>query len=102
MTKIIKTPGSTQKVWGFFFDPDTNDPTDPITLSIDVRIPDGTTVHKSYPDDAEIERDSEGRYLYRLYLALEGTYHWRWNAGGGPGISVTVTGELDSVETPSF
>lgn len=97
MAEAIKNKGSTVRIWGRFSDPDTKEPLDPTTLSVKLRLPDGTFTTKTYPDDGEITRTDVGVFYLPYTLAQAGQYCWWWTATNGAGKGVVVYGSLQSM-----
>ena len=96
--KLTAGMGSIVNVRMSFTDPDNNDaPFDPDTVTLRMREPDKTINVFVYGTDADLVRESAGKYLYRLLLLEEGTYRWTW-WGDSPTKAVTVNGSCDAVE----
>lgn len=102
MGKIHRDTGTTIRVWAEFKDPDTKDPLDPNSVEFRQRAPDATVVPYFYGTDAEVVRTSIGVYYVRVLLDTEGTYHWKWIALGIPGVSLVLTGDVDSLSPLDF
>lgn len=82
-----------------FTNPDDNNADlDPTSLSLVIRAPDAvvTTI-----PIGSITKESDGHYLYRLRLAQEGTYNWRWEAAT-PTKATVVIGSCDSKREVDF
>lgn len=93
--------GATVRIRVTFTDPDTLVDTDPGTVTIKVRAPDGTVTTKVYGTDAEVIKEATGKYLYRLTLAAEGTYRWKW-IGVAVNETAVIPGKLDSVSEVDY
>jgi hypothetical protein len=66
-------PGDVTKI------PDINDPlVDPSALSIRIDKPDGTSETFVYGTDAEVVRDTLGKYHCDYIPEMEGTHTWIW------------------------
>lgn len=102
MPKISRATGTSVKIFGLFSDPETKDPLDPVTVEVVIKAPDQTVSTYEYGVDAELIRGNVGIYFITLLLAQEGTYHWKWQAAGVPGVSVVVPGDIDSVQSVDF
>ncbi len=57
-------------------------PTDPATLTLTVRAPDGTSTDYVYLTDTEIVRDSAGVFHADIPAPLSGPWAWRWEGTG--------------------
>lgn len=100
--KLTAMPGSIVNVRVAFKDPDANNAAyDPPTVSIRLKRPDSTVSTFTYGTDVEVVKESAGHYLFRLSLALEGTYRWVWT-GASPIKAVAIPGLCDSVQTVDF
>ena len=74
---------------------------DPVTVSLTVRNPGGTSTTYLY-GDVGIVKDSTGVYSFPLTLDSDGTYHWRWEGTNSPTVKGVISGALDSVRNPNF
>lgn len=101
MRKVIFPKGATVRVRVTFEDPDTGTAVDPNNISIAVRAPSGTVTTKVFGTDAEVVKEAVGKYLYRLTLAEEGTYRWKWT-GVATDETAVIPGQLDSVSEVDF
>lgn len=54
--------------------------TDPTSVSLKVRAPDGTVTTYSYP--AQVQRSATGRYYLDVTPSAAGTWHYKWTATG--------------------
>ncbi len=57
-------------------------PTDPTTLTLTVRAPDGTSTEYVYLTDTEVVRDSAGVFHADIPAPLSGPWAWRWEGAG--------------------
>lgn len=101
MAKTIFNTGATVRVKVTFEDPDTLAAVDPLDVSIKVRAPGGTVTTKVYGTDPEVIKELTGKYLYRLTLAEEGTYRWKW-IGVAVNETAVITGQLESMSEVDF
>lgn len=53
---------------------------DPVTLTLNIKKPDGTTDNFSYGIGQEVIRNSIGNYEYSLFLAQPGLYRYKWHS----------------------
>lgn len=51
---------------------------DPATLTVSIKKPDGTTLTKAYPADAEVMRTGQGLYHLDFTTVLTGRHYVRW------------------------
>jgi hypothetical protein len=101
MPKQMFNKGATVRVRATFTDPDTGTDVDPGNVSIKVRAPGGTVTTKVYGTDPEVVKEATGKYLYRLTLSEEGTYHWKW-IGVASDETAVIPGQLESVSEVDF
>lgn len=101
MSKLQFPLGQTVRVRATFEDPDTLVLVDPNTVTFKVRAPNGVVTTKTYGVDAEVIKESVGKYLYRLTLSQEGTYRWKWT-GVAVNETAVLPGQLDSVSEVDF
>jgi hypothetical protein len=101
MAKQQFNAGATVRIRVTFEDPDTAVETDPNSVTIKVRAPDGAVTTKVYNTDPEVIKEATGKYLYRLTLAQEGTYRWKW-IGVATNETAVIVGQLDSVSEVDF
>jgi hypothetical protein len=82
MPKVTYDYGDTVRARVTYTDPDTGDLTDPVTVTCQVRQPDGTLTTYTYGTDAQPTRVSIGLYQMLIDLDDEGTYKWKWEGAG--------------------
>lgn len=56
--------------------------TDPTTVTLRVKAPDGTITTLAYPADAAVVRESTGQFHSDVVLNAAGRWYYRWEAGG--------------------
>ncbi len=74
---------------------------DPASVTLTIRVPGGASTTYTYGVDS-IVNDGVGLYSFPLLLAVDGTYHWRWEGTNGPTMKGVVSGTLESVRNPNY
>lgn len=95
MARVIFDYGEVVRARNTYTDPSTGVVTDPTTVQVEVRSPDGTTATYLYGTDVELTKVSTGVYQMLIQMAQTGTYRWYWTAGTADGPSVDYD-ECDS------
>ncbi len=105
MAKYRLAKGSSPAVKCVFTDPDDTAPPvdsvtghtllDPSVVTAAVKPPTGSTVTYTYGTDAELTKDSQGRYRVVFPLSLQGSYHIKWTGVAGTKAIVVYT-DIDS------
>lgn len=67
---------------GEYIDPDTGDPVDPTTVTIEVKTPDDAIDTKVYITDPEVVKVSTGVYTRDWSVTQEGHHWYRWSSTG--------------------
>lgn len=87
MRRIIDY-GETLRLYVDYTDIDSGEAVDPLSLSVEFRMPDGTTDTMAYPD-TDFVRLALGSYFIRKQGILSGTHHYKITA------ALTIDGDAD-------
>ena len=74
--------GQLAVVKGFFHDPVTLDPVDPSVIKVTIVRPDGQRNEYTYGTDAQVTKDSIGRYRIQVAGDIPGSYVYWWHSTG--------------------
>lgn len=88
MPKVVHDYGEVVRARNTYTNPDTGAVTDPLTVQVELRKPDGTLTTYVYGTDAELTKISVGLYQMLILLNQTGTYRWRWTATTADGPTV--------------
>lgn len=88
MARVIFDYGEVVRAKNSYTNPDTGVATDPTTVKVEVRSPDGVITTYNYGVDAALTKVVVGTYQLLITLAQVGTYKWRWTAGTASGPAV--------------
>lgn len=86
--------GETLRLYVDYADIDTGEPTDPISLAVEFRLPDNTVETMSYPH-VDFVRTAQGSYFIRKQGSMGGTHHYKITA------ALSIQGD-DDVRTGKF
>lgn len=87
MRRIIDY-GETLRLYVDYTDIDSGEPVDPISLSVEFRLPDDTTETIAYPH-ADFVRVAQGSFFIRKQGVDPGTHHYKITA------ALTIDGDAD-------
>ena len=92
--------GSKVRLTGTFTVSSTN--TDPTTVKVRVKKPDGTITAYTYVTDAEVVKSATGIYYIDVTLTLGGTWTYRWEGTGTvvAASEATVTAQYSTILGP--
>lgn len=68
-------------------------PTDPSTVALSIKLPDGTEVVYVYGADVIVQRASVGAYSVAYVLTQDARHWWRWDATGA--VATAEEGYID-------
>ena len=95
MARVIFDYGEVVRAKNTYTNPDTGALTDPLTVSVTVRSPNGSTTTYVYGVNAGLTKISTGIYQVLISMSQTGSYRWYWTAGTADGPTVDYD-ECDS------
>ena len=102
MAKDRFQKGTTVNCRVTFTDPDNADTVvDPTSVTFKYQSPDLTVTSYVFGTDAQVVKESVGKYLVRLLLDQEGTFRYRWVAATSTGGTV-FNDSVDSEQQVDF
>lgn len=88
MPRVVFDYGEVVRAKNSYTNPDTGVATDPTSVQVEVRKPDGTITTYTFGVSPELTKPVVGTYQLLITLAQTGTYRWRWTAGTANGPNV--------------
>lgn len=95
MARVVFDYGEIVRARNTYRDPDSGALTDPATVTVEVREPNGTLTTYTYGTDTELTRVVLGTFQILIPLTQTGTYKWKWTATATDKIAVDYD-ECDS------